>query len=134
MQERIITFITGKLAKKLDFDWETDLGFGEHKGNIVTFSKSEGDFFKDLKVNACSQSLLQKWIREVHNIHIEICVWVDNTWSAQLVYSKSAYDAADQVYDAMYMSSYEEALEIGLQKALDTINEQKKSSSESNSE
>jgi hypothetical protein len=100
MKEKLINSETAILARSV--------GFSDH-------SKSPDNIPSHI-----TQSLLQKWIREKHDIHIEIRVWNDNTWSAQLV-SDTYFKEDDDSYEAWGCSSYEEALEIGLVEALSII-------------
>lgn len=82
-------------------------------------------------IAAPTQSLLQKWLREVHDIHIEIDL-VDNSrtyyWEYVLITSKDrdyndedCFDSAKKHYNKDEFTIYEEALEKGLQEALKLI-------------
>lgn len=55
--------------------------------------------------------LLQKWLREVHKIHIHINCYGDNVWSFHI----------PNIGGDSPFHTYEEALEIGLQEALKLI-------------
>jgi hypothetical protein len=61
--------------------------------------------------NVPTQSLLQKWLREVHNIFITVNI---NLYCA-IFHNKDFYMVTD------YYNSYEEVLEVGLQEALKLI-------------
>jgi len=76
MEEQNITFETAKLAKEKKFIHYTLANYecGED-GTVKELNwkfKSLGDFLDNLNTPVCTQSLLQKWLREVHNIHINI--------------------------------------------------------------
>lgn len=82
MQEKIISFETAKLAKEkgfLDKENQTshyNLSTGKIEKVVVIapiMNRSEESIkflFSDLCVKAPTQALLQKWIREVHNIEV----------------------------------------------------------------
>ena len=127
MEEQLISFETAKLAKEKGFI----LGIGWFGFNNK-FYVSEGaqigmlcDNHRGENPVACTQSLLQKWLREKHKIHIQIQVlgqfvngdnkfysqvilFGDNKWISKFISNKLTY-------------TYEEALEIGLQEALKSI-------------
>jgi hypothetical protein len=138
MEEQIISFETAKLAKEKGFDLFVNNAYLEDKvlyGTISLMEESDSAFidvmdgielenhnhfeFKN-RYSAPTQSLLQKWLRENHDIHIEIVYWEDNTWSAQLVGDIFQDEFGDD-YEAFGCDTYENALEIGLQEALKLI-------------
>ena len=104
MEEQLISFETAKLAG--------DKGFQSNTTNIYDWVQG---------YEMVSQSLLQKWLREVHKLSINIiskseklhfCVIVDyKNKKAMDVKGKKDYS----------FKSYEEALELGLQEALKLI-------------
>lgn len=73
---------------------------------------------------APTQSLLQKWLREVHNLHIYIFGYNcgKELWAYEIREIKGAFVEFDMPHKALY-SSFEEALEAGLQEALKLIPE-----------
>ncbi len=155
MKEQIISFETAKLAKEKGFYIPTYTAYingkfheNENEPNGYdgydlaskenwnrkgwTFTKNgEGcygcqgspKYFEAYTVT--TQSLLQKWLREVHNIHIQIQVlgqFVDGTnkFYCQVV------EFGENKWVSKYVSSkliytYEQALEKGLQEALKLI-------------
>lgn len=144
MKENLIAFETAKLAKEKEFGY--DFGGTEYvpsfyceEDNNETLCESEMQ-----QEDACrcdyylrpTQSLLQKWLREKHKIHI----WVEPQRGNNPSYMLSIYNSnnneeyfmADYGFlegseqyedsaDYMWYNSYEEALEIGLQEALKLI-------------
>lgn len=72
-------------------------------------------------ISTPTQSLLQKWLRDTHDIHIEITHWEDNKWSAILVHDK--YPVEEDEYEAFGEETYEDALEIGLYEALKLLDD-----------
>lgn len=143
MEDCLISFETAKLAKEKGFEEYTsktykeyikdrllfDFKYGEdillkNKGTVVLsyripFSEEEWSYF--IPYPAPSQSLLQKWIREKHDLHIGIGLelhgenpksfwfYIENIKNGSIV-------NIDKLNDAVF--SYEEALEAGLVEAL----------------
>lgn len=126
-----INFETAKLAKEAGFDIQSDCPVSWKDGKLDV--EEEYIFYSSYKdvFPAPYQTKLQEWLREKHNIHIEVfyikprhkeshikkiadntswgCGWIDIT-------SKSVV-----LEDIIYKETHEEALEIGLQEALKTI-------------
>lgn len=127
MQEELISFETAKLAKEKGFDvptWDYFCPQGEH----CNLSRNNWNSLNEPyhHTSRPTQSLLQKWLREVHNIIVETKVF-DMGW---LKKDKFAYDY--RIYNKSYKdkdiytsineySTYEEALEKGLLEALKLI-------------
>ena len=136
MEEQLISFDTAKLAKekgvKLDINglyWED--GSYDSGENALVYEE-----FQDV-MSAPTQSLLQKWLREVHNCFIDILPHRDGDsknkqwkskkdvfWSVEVDYYGKDFkieltDDAD--FTQHFNNTYEEALEIGLQEALKLI-------------
>jgi len=116
MQEELITFDTAKLAKEKGFNITTKSSFLLRSQRLYKDmdcnNKVEGD---NEFVSAPTQSLLQRWLREVHNIH----VWgIPNNEPSicdgyvPIIQGKAKYGK---------YNTYEQALEAGLQEALKLI-------------
>jgi len=125
MKEQLVSFDTAKLAKKKGFDIIQDKGYYNHGGiELVLWVVCEDyNDQKDFIVFAPTQSLLQKWLREEHDIVVYIlphapqkridvkvslysaCLWYKNEYQSEVNSAKT----------------YEEALEKGLQEALKLI-------------
>lgn len=127
MQEELIKFETAKLAKEKGFI----LGIGWFGFNNK-FYISEGaqigmlcDNHRGENPVACTQSLLQKWLREVHNIIIE--VMFDEKaedgfpWLLSIYHNREEIITETHSLFGTYWDNYEEALEVGLQEALKLI-------------
>jgi len=105
MKEQLISFETAKLAREKGFPFN-----GSSIYKVVNILQDS--LFGTLLT---SQSLLQKWLREKHNIHIIIRpgfgdpFWYDYIIEPQTFVAESSFN------------SYEEALEEALQKALNLI-------------
>jgi len=117
MKEEIITFETAKLAKKKGFTWDVKEAYYASKDELSKIMREE--CWNGYPVNtedeaylaAPTQSLLQRWLREVHNIFIEI-----NVNYCYTVYYKDELELESSEY-----TSYEAALEYSLIEALKLI-------------
>lgn len=133
MKEQLINFETAKLAKEKRFDvefiedvnaqiYDSNKELTKYNYYMYCFSLEELEEYEDeILYLAPAQSFLQKWLREEHNIHINI-----NTFYF-IDIKKFGYEIEDIVYDdgALILSGtqgkYEEALEKGLYEALKLI-------------
>ena len=127
MQEQLISFETAELAKEKGFDFKV---YKEEKiyDKLGYLLKPEDEVFPNVEhFPAPTQSLLQKWLREVHNINVFInrdgmfrkesyCIFIHDN-----IKDISRLRPLDNDVFSGY-STYEEALEVGLQEALKLIN------------
>ena len=126
MEDTRITFETAKLAKEKGFPQETnrlEIPYynykGEFKGDVSDWRVRKyirGEDTSDIEfVSAPTQSLLAKWLREEHNIHL----------IAYKNINIDGYDwcfiTTDGITNINSYKTYEEAYEIGLQEALKLI-------------
>lgn len=147
MEERLITFDTAKLAKEKGFDlefcnvgWHGD--FGDLKGDSYPFLGTYS-FYKSMycnnkdehQIQRPTQSLLQRWLREIHNIEVNANVnFYNKKVKLGYYYTIDKFDENNihdgKNYDDDQISiigkeesnnTFEEALEIGLQEALKLI-------------
>ena len=143
MKEKIIEFETAKLAKEKKFEVGVRGSFihylddrvNEQDGTSGPFGwkKDECTYDSSYFINnwkeidfsndaykcyaAPTQSLLQKWLREEHNIHIII----PYTCGYTIVFNLLNKDGLCEYPNHRYYNTYEEALEIGLIEALKLI-------------
>ena len=99
MEEQLISYETAKLAKEKGFDFIYIIDNELTNHSLIT------------------QSLLQKWLREVHNIHITVTSISQESWQYHIQKPK---DKLGDNYNEDY-ENYEEALEDGLQESLKLI-------------
>jgi len=145
----IITFKTAKLAKDKGFNLNSQAFYGcddpvsgESNKLIlrdwekwINFGKEDSTQDGTAIYSAPTQSLLQKWLREVHGIHIVIIPTVTSYWTYKTltVLSERDNDIIKGIksvsdlppYDNVCgedFSTYELALEDALQKSLILIN------------
>jgi hypothetical protein len=151
MEERLISFEIAKLAKEKGFkeevyayyyiksEKENELNYvisdydpNEYKDILCDYNSLDAFYF-DTKnyVSASTQGLLQKWLRDVYNTIINLSaipdhrdidnkklsfyydILKDNDWIEEELDEKNS--------DPVYYATYEEALESGLEAALNLI-------------
>ena len=145
MEDTLISFDTALLAKEKGFNYKSEYYFSPQDPNH-SFPKGHARYGKynlihksyeytnnsnieyhyfagdlELTIPAPTQSLLQKWLREVHNIHIKVCS-NNNDWYfilESIDYSKSLEFKSQCEKD---YGTYEEALEEALKESLKLIN------------
>ena len=129
MQEQLITFDTAKLAK------ENGLNIEGHKyyydsANSILHHSVKMEMHNELgHILVIEQSLLQKWLREEYEIYIYIEPKTTVTMTPKYIRCCSAWVQFDngklinshRVDGLKVNSTYEEALEKGLQEALKLI-------------
>ena len=121
MKEQLISFETAKLAKEKGFTYAYE--FYDKEGNIEDFGMVGGwTDCCDENYAAPTQSLLAKWLREEHNLHITINVGLPHNrfimyYSNVIKFGKHHKSK----YRSVFYKTYEEAYEIGLQEALKLI-------------
>lgn len=139
MKEQLISFETAKLAKERGFKWNTldsfyKLTFEEtwkpnlrdRLGNFIDWNTESYGVSKNI-TSRPTQSLLQKWLREVHNIDIQI-LRNKPGYSEYKVEIYKINNSNQYIYllikDEEFIKwfyTYEEALEVALQEALKLI-------------
>lgn len=151
MEEKRVSFEVAKLAKEKGFTkgsgymgW-IDKFYHIRTGTILPFGRT-GNTKKENLVYIPTQALLQKWLREVHDIHVT-CDPVNNGENFGY-HSKYCYYGGDLprwpdgimerglklfftigtkhglLFKNTIFNKYEEALEVGLLKALNLIKDE----------
>jgi hypothetical protein len=113
MTDELITFETAKLAHQADFDIPCHNTFDIIDGRLYSNMNSIGGMVDTY--NRPTQSLLQRWIRETHNIH----VYVTRTRS-RTKYSWVICNTTPISFGRKW-NTYEASLEEALQEALQLI-------------
>ena len=134
MKDQLISFETAKSAKEKGLLNPTLYFYGED-GKLYTYSSERMTFNdEETKWEAPTQSLLQKWLREKHNIHIEIYSITTKINGYYVVLRGIGFelnldkDEQGNFYPIIeglgyrVFNTYEQALEAGLQKGLELIN------------
>jgi hypothetical protein len=132
MEEVLVIFETAKLAKEKGFNAGCDGRWYIEPGSDWKYSK-QGLFKCDNTGDSIArptQSLLQKWLREVYGLYVEVMVSNRHIPTKGLIYSfiilKPDLTENRNVINHVTTSkepfdSYEEALEVGLQEALKLV-------------
>lgn len=146
MQEQLISFQTAKLAKEKGFE-EYCFSYYDLKGNkkdnyLENGSSTDVEFRVDLEdlldnfnrgipntYSAPTQSLLQKWLREVHQIDITVITdWKYGIRTYRIGFSYVSnnkvevwFSTEENKVSYIDYNTYEEALEAGLQEVLKLI-------------
>jgi hypothetical protein len=130
MKEQLITFETAKLAKEKGlceyFNKGTEYVSAFYSEDGINFEETEfqqedciiGDrYFRP------TQSLLQKWLREVHKIDV-FCDCIGSGKYYSVIYDNSIKEGNDKVFEQEKETSYEESLEVGLQEGLKLVKDE----------
>lgn len=148
MKDELVTFETAKLAKEKEFTLNSLASYvsidGDKDNIQLDYAWAEVNEFEftqeDIKCsdeNNCpaylapTQSLLQKWLREKHNIIVEVNVnrLLCNSYNIMLLKINPIINSKDSdreavevlIEDYPYYETYEKALEKGLKEALKLI-------------
>jgi hypothetical protein len=146
MEDKLIEFETAKLAKEKGFDVVQDYVYNQYEENdnteleieCVEFSKEELEryitFKEYTKCWLCpTQSLLQRWLREVHNLNVEVNNYGYNKKDKHFSFrcsirlitkieNKLSIECKSKIeQDWFIFRSYEEALEEALLESLKLI-------------
>lgn len=133
MEDTIVTFETAMLSKSKGFNVATCEYYNiVEPTKLITCAAFNHNFSAhgNTVVAVPTQSLLQKWLREVHKIHITISVNSDNEGDEETKWYYSYINRLDNALDDDAFGciaddefkSYEEALEAALAITLTLIN------------
>ncbi len=124
MKDEYVSFETAKIAKEKGFDEKTIDWYSE-KGELInlyyawTWNTNKGNR-DDFVCSAPTQSLLQRWLREVHEMQAEVHSYHRGE-SGYTYYEVVTGKCGEGFITTSNFKTYEEALEHGLQKALELI-------------
>ena len=115
MEDQLISFDTAKLAKEKGLTYD-EVGQSYSYNGEFTYGRNDEHFYP-----APTQSVLQKWLREKHKIHIIVNPTVTNYWASGLCnIGNELISISGIVTFSQYdYNTYEEALEAGL---IDSLN------------
>lgn len=117
MEDQLITFETAKLARDKGIDITTN---GYYDGVGTYCSGVYNKYALHPHFSGCyTQSLLARWLREVHQLHVVAVSHVSGKWFICIYHLKEyglIYDSDDVCYD-----TFELAIEAGLQEALKLV-------------
>ena len=135
MEETLISFETAKSAKDREFDLECKYRYykvyagstlnkvGHNVGDFVlsTINKNDNSLGVASLAEAPTQALLQRWLREVYNIHLMVEPYYNEEKLLVYGFDLITERAEEETIIEKGFKTYEEALEIGLQEALKLI-------------
>lgn len=113
MKDTLVGFEVAKLAYENKFDVDCDENYSNNGELVHNFSYLEAIY------SAPTQSLLQRWLREKHDIHILIDTDNCKEFGTCLNVTNNPDESGYWTY---FYNSYEDALEFSLQQALNLIN------------
>ena len=122
MKEHLISYKIAKLAKEKGFNIEINQYWCN--GIISDNFQQNVDWnnIAESHISAPTQSLLQKWLREKHNISILIFSYLDGKLNAfEIVDINKCINEFDIIHKQLF-DTYEKALEQALKEALNNIN------------
>lgn len=125
VKERIVLFETAVLANKCGLFYNTKYYYntsGKLNGTILykLYNKLTGNKC----YNAPSQHLLQKWLRDVHNIHIQVLIhsWMNKTYYYKIHCDKVYIPNSSRfLLGDIIVGDYEYVLDKALHHALNLI-------------
>jgi hypothetical protein len=139
MEEQLISFDTSKLAKEKGFDVPTLNFYGLPNKTLYVLKNGESlnpqnhndnELVGKNRSSAPTQSLLQKWLRDVHGLHIEVMITNQHIPVRKMVYTfitlhpeltENRNVINSKYYPKKPVDTYEEALEQGLIESLKLI-------------
>lgn len=122
MKEELIKFETAKLAKekgfKLGSEWQIRLLYNLPDGKTFCEKTKETP---EYACEAPTQALLQKWLREEHQLFVEVFT---NVFGKTQLVKVRRFNKRERLQSSNIESfgTYEQALEAGLVKALKLLN------------
>tara|TARA_R110002020_G_scaffold241717_1_gene454947 strand:+ start:1201 stop:1575 length:375 start_codon:yes stop_codon:yes gene_type:complete len=119
MKDELISFETAKLAKEKRFNIFNDSY--TKRGTIIT-SQQQARYIEECIYPAPTQSLLQRWLREKHGLHVEPKLANQESKKSYYygVYKWDKYRAYIKGTNVRF-DTYEQALEGGLLEAVKLI-------------
>lgn len=131
MKEQLVSFETAKLAKELGFNWKVRTYYGHACNPHIAYDKEDYSIPVDFNSNdykglisAPTQSLLNKWIRDVHKHYIDIRICSIHSHNYGKYSVCNVFDistGSDNLLLCITHKTYEKALEHGLYCALNLI-------------
>ena len=122
--ESYVSLETAKLLKEAGFDWK-QYSFYNSKGILIngTFAANWNDKIWDIdgsKVSAPTLDVAQRWLREVKEWEAQVAYGFDEDGHKTYV-TECGNPKGDLENYIVYFSTYEEAQEAGIKKALEIV-------------
>ena len=120
IKEDYVSFEIAKLLKEKGFD-EATIGTYYKDGtfNYLCLNTWNSKFITP--ISAPTLQMAMKWLREVHNIHIDTCsIWDVTHWIYQ-VFIITPRTAHNSYVDKILYTSYEQAIEAAIKYCLENL-------------
>ncbi len=123
MKDELINFETAKLAKEKGFSFTSNNQCYNDGGFICDTGLEDNDINLYYDIPAPTKSLLQRWLREVHNIEVLPTTYrkTKGKYDCIIITSLNEFSVMTETRHGWF-NNYEEALEHGLIEALKLIN------------
>lgn len=124
MEDEPITFETAKLAKEKGFNEECRFNVFRGTKDYITKEKSINSKLSSTTYSQPTQTKLQRWLREVHDIHISLNYEIEGYSCTIGGYDQINHNHVGVELEEQY-NTYEQTLEAGILVALKLIKEKK---------
>ena len=125
IKEAYVSFETAKLLKEKGFEEECMYFYDWDEENEIYRICSNGGSCNETRFSSYysmpTQQRAMRWLREVHNIHIDTCsIWDAIHWLYQ-VFVITPRTAHNSYVDKMLYTSYEQAVEAAIKYCLENL-------------
>lgn len=123
--EYYVSYEIAKLLKELGFDWECNYHYAN--SNMLCHGFCNNDPIFKVIMSAPTLSVAQRWLREVKDIYLDIDTHFNSSgvWFSYVINifdSDAKFGIHSNCLGAGHpFNTYEEALEVGIKKALEMI-------------
>lgn len=127
--ETLVSFRVAELAKKKGFELNSTCYYeiykeGPLRYKLFTEEDEEATYVNDkpdVRIAACTQDLLRKWLLQIHNIHITIFSKSQESWMYRIT---TKGQSLENVLYGEDFYSHDEAREEALFKALNLLQDE----------
>jgi hypothetical protein len=114
ISEDYVSFETAKLLKEKGFEGFTMFSYSDRGTTMCGHWENEIDWLPK-----CTLQMAMKWLREVHNLYIDIRININNSLYSFKIYSVGISGA--RAFTEYRIKSYEEACEAGIKYCLEHL-------------
>lgn len=114
MTDQLVSFSLAKLAIQIGFTWDN--------GMIEFYDEANAEIRKMKRLP--TQSLLQKYLREIHKVHVSPSLGVGKKWGYHIHFleCKDVFeDAQKRIFHPCDINTYEEALELAMKQVCEWL-------------
>ena len=123
--EDYVSFKVAKLLKEKGFDWNTDKQFNSDK-IVGDYNITDRSRYPERYLDAPTLQMAMKWLREVHNVFIDISSRFSKNADSDVCFSYSCkklidtYKSSYEIGDGEWLN-YEEACEAAIKYCLEHL-------------